>query len=110
VTRFRAAFPQARDYETLPRVAAEPEMPAPDQLAGDQAIDPAGSGANGDRGERQTYLDRLAYALVIKNSATAIRSQFGGGTSRAMQVRDDAIYFKRRIRYWRKQKTQGERS
>jgi DNA segregation ATPase FtsK/SpoIIIE-like protein len=93
VTRFRAAFPQARDYDTLPRGDAAPELPPADALAGDQAID-----------DRRAYLDRLAYALVIKNSATAIRTRFGGGTAGAMQVRDDATYFKQRVRHWRQQK------
>jgi DNA segregation ATPase FtsK/SpoIIIE-like protein len=76
-TRFRAAYPQARDYEALPRLECEPSPPEREQLAGDQTID-----------SWQIDPDRLAYALVIKDSASAIRARFGGGTGKAMQVRD----------------------
>ena len=89
VNRFRAALPADSDYQALPRTEAEPEPPAPERLAGDDALD------------WQIDPDRLAYALVVKNSATAIRQQFGGGTTGAMRVRDYANLPKRRIRYWR---------
>jgi hypothetical protein len=93
INRFRAALPADSDYETLPRTELEPEPPPPDQLAGDATVD------------WQIDPDRLAYALVVKNSATAIRQQFGGGTAGAMRVRDYARLLKRRIRYWRQFKT-----
>lgn len=97
VTRFRAALPSENDYHVLPRTEAEPEPPAPDQLAGDSTI------------EWQIDPDRLAYALVIKNSATAIRQQFGGGTAGAMQVRDYAGLLRKRIKYWRRVKAKEAR-
>jgi hypothetical protein len=90
-TRFRAAYPQERDYETLPRLEHEPALPASDQLAGDQMVD-----------TWQIDPDRLAYALMVKGSATAIRDQFGGGTAKAMQVRDYSQLLKQRIWHWRK--------
>ncbi len=90
-TRFRAAYPQERDYEALPRLETEPALPACDQLAGDRGPD-----------SWQIDPDRLAYALLIKDSATAIRAQFGGGTARAMLVRDYSQLLKKRIRYWHK--------
>jgi hypothetical protein len=88
VTRFRAALPKEEDFATLPQVEVEPEMPQSDQLAGDAAID------------WQIDPDRLAYALVIRNSATAIRQQFGGGTAGAMRVRDYAELLKKRANHW----------
>ena len=89
-TRFRAAWPEERDYEALPRLAQEPAPPETDQLAGDRLVD-----------EWQIDPDRLAYALVVKSSATALRSQFGGGTAKSMLVRDYSQLLKQRIRYWR---------
>jgi DNA segregation ATPase FtsK/SpoIIIE-like protein len=97
VTRFRAALPSENDYHLLPRTEAEPEPPAPDQLAGDSAVD------------WQIDPDRLAYALVIKNSATAIRQQFGGGTASAMQVRDYANLLRKQVKYWRRVKAKEAR-
>jgi hypothetical protein len=90
VTRFRAAFPQESDYAGLPRLPDEPEPPPVEQLAGDTTAD-----------GWQIAPDRLAYALVIKSSATAIRQQFGGGTAGAMQVRDYARLVKKQVKYWR---------
>ena len=46
--------------------------------------------------------DRLAYALVVRDSATAIRGQFGGGTVTARQVRDYAGLLRQRIMHWRR--------
>lgn len=89
-TRFRAAWPEERDYEALPRLESEPDLPEADQLAGDQFID-----------GWQIDPDRLAYALVIKDSANALRAEFGGGTAKARQVRDYSQVLKERIRYWR---------
>ena len=89
-TRFRAAWPEERDYEALPRLESEPDLPAADQLAGDQFID-----------GWQIDPDRLAYALVIKDSANALRAEFGGGMAKARQVRDFSQLLKERIRYWR---------
>jgi hypothetical protein len=100
VTRFRAAWPQESDYTTLPRLEVEPEPPAADQLAGDAAITDGW----------QIDPDRLAYALVVKNSATAIRENFGGGTPGAMKVRDYAKVVKKRIRYWRIIKARKEKA
>jgi hypothetical protein len=94
-TRFRAAYPEARDYESLPRSDSEPAPPASDQLAGDRVIDPW-----------QIEPERLAYALVIKDSASAIRAQFGGGTAKAMLVRDYSRLLKQQLRYWRKVQAQ----
>lgn len=96
-TRFRAAYPQPRDYEALPRLEREPPPPARELLAGDRAID-----------TWQIDPDRLAYALVVKDSATAIRSRFGGGTSKAMQVRDYSQVLKQRLQYWRQTQAEEE--
>ncbi len=90
-TRFRAAYPQKQDYEALPRLETEPALPDRDQLAGDRAFD-----------TWQIDPDRLAYALLIKDSATAIRAQFGGGTAKAMMVRDYSQLLKKRMRHWHK--------
>jgi DNA segregation ATPase FtsK/SpoIIIE-like protein len=90
-TRFRAAWPEERDYEALPRLAQEPTPPDQDELAGDRLVD-----------DWQIDPDRLAYALVVKSSATALRSQFGGGTAKSMLVRDYSQLLKQRIRYWRR--------
>lgn len=90
VTRLRAAWPSEGDYEALPRLAGEPEPPGLDELAGERALE----------GRWQIEPDRLAYALVVKDSATAIRKQFGGGTASAMAVRDYAGQLRGRIRYW----------
>jgi hypothetical protein len=92
-TRFRAAFPEDRDYEHLPRLESEPPPPDRADLVGDQAFE-----------TWQIEPDRLAYALVIKDSASAIRDQFGGGTTRAMQVRDYSQALKARIHHWRQVK------
>jgi hypothetical protein len=92
-TRFRAAYPEARDYEHLPRLESEPPPPDRAELAGDQAFE-----------SWQIEPDRLAYALVIKDSASAIREQFGGGTAKAMQVRDYSQALKARIHHWRQVK------
>ncbi len=99
VTRFRAAWPTEADYLALPQTETEPALPAPDQLAGDAAIESSEQ-------SWQIDPDRLAYALVIKSSATAIREQFGGGTAGAMRVRDYAALLKQRIKYWRRLKAQ----
>jgi DNA segregation ATPase FtsK/SpoIIIE-like protein len=92
-TRFRAAYPEDRDYEHLPRLESEPPPPDRTELAGDRAFE-----------TWQIEPDRLAYALVIKDSASAIREQFGGGTARAMQVRDYSQALKARIHHWRQVK------
>lgn len=91
MTRFRAAFPGSADYDALPRLEREPDLPEAEQLAGDSVLD-----------RWQVDPDRLAYALVVNSSATAIRQQFGGGTTKAMEVRDYSTLLKRRIRYWRR--------
>ena len=91
MTRFRAAFPSEADYDALPRLQQEPDWPEAGQLAGDSALD-----------RWQLDPDRLAYALVVNPSATAIRRQFGGGTPKAMEVRDYAKLLKSRIRHWRR--------
>ncbi len=90
VTRIRAALPEEQDYAALPRLDAEPEPPTIDQLAGDAVLE-----------GWQIDPDRLAYALEIRNSANAIRRQFGGGMDGARQVRDYATILSGRIKYWR---------
>ncbi len=90
VTRFRAALPNPIDYEQLPRIQAEPPMPAQENIAGDSLIVE----------NWQVDPHRLAYALVINNSATAIQKQFGGATQRAMQVRDYARLLNKEADYW----------
>ncbi len=94
VIRFRAALPGAEDFDNLPRFETEPEPPPVELLAGDRAVEAEADGWQIDP-------DRLAYALVMKNSATAIREQFGGGTNGARLVRDYAELLKGRIRHWR---------
>jgi len=94
VTRFRAALPHQLDYELLPRVEVEPALPSADQVAGDGLII-----------ERwQIDPDRLAYAVVMNSSATAIQKQFGGATDRARLIRDYLKVFEARINYWRRVK------
>ena len=93
------AAPAGQIWQIHPHIAVEPAWPARDQLAGDRTFD-----------AWQIDPDRLAYALVIKNSATAIREQFGGGTAGAMRVRDYALLLKQRIKYWRRLKTQEVRA
>lgn len=95
VTRFRAAYPQPGDYDNLPRLAAEPEPPTADQLAGDRIID-----------QWQIDPERLAYALVVRDSANAIQKQFGGKMDKARLVRDYAQLLKKHARHWRKLKAQ----
>jgi hypothetical protein len=87
VTRFRAALPLEADYERLPRLEAAPAMPAGHQVAGDATwqIDP----------------QRLAYALMVRDSATAIQKEFGGATGSAMLVRDYAVHLKRWMRHYK---------
>jgi len=97
VTRFRAALPAAIDYERLPRVDAAPPLPAADQVAGDVTIiEPW-----------QIDPERLAYALVINNSASALRKQFGGSTRQAMTLRDYAVELRRHIDGWMAQRKAG---
>jgi len=106
VTRIRAALPSAQDYANLPRRRVAPAPLRPDQLAGDRAI---AEPANEEDGEPQPWQidpDRLAYALVIRNSATAIRGQFGGGTPGAMQVRDYATALRQMALKWQRVKRQ----
>jgi hypothetical protein len=84
VTRFRAALPQAADYEALPRTADEPEWPVSDHLAGDAAIEE----------NWQIPPKMLVYALTVESSATQIKKHFGGATAKAQLVRDYAIALK----------------
>jgi hypothetical protein len=105
VTRLRAALPSEEDYATLPRQAAAPSPPRADQLAGDRAIDEPADQAHEEDDEAPLWQidpDRLAYALVVRDSATAIRGQFGGGTVTARQVRDYAGLLRQRIMHWRR--------
>jgi hypothetical protein len=108
VTRIRAALPSEQDYANLPRRAAAPVSPRSDQLAGDRAIEkPAADENDGREGIDQPWqIDpaRLAYALLVRSSASAIREQFGGGTTSAMQVRDYAFLLRREITRWRAKK------
>ncbi len=90
VTRLRAALPEARDFADLPRLTIPPEMPAAERLAGDAALT-----------GWQVDPDRLAYALTVRNSANAIRQQFGGGMDSARLVRDYAAQVQDRLHYWR---------
>jgi hypothetical protein len=92
VTRFRAALPQSVDYDNLPRADVAPAQPEPDQVAGDVAII--------EPDQWQIEPDHLAYALIVRNSATGIRTQFGGATAQAMATRDYATELKERINYW----------
>ena len=96
VTRIRAALPTDQDYEALPRLEREPGPLSADRLAGDAAVD-----------KWQVDPDRLAYALTVKNSANAIRQQFGGSTARAIQVREYASLLLDRLRYWQDLSGQG---
>lgn len=96
VTRIRAALPTDQDYEALPRLEREPGPLSADRLAGDAVVD-----------KWQVDPDRLAYALAVKNSANAIRQQFGGSTARAIQVRDYASLLLDRLRYWQDLSEQG---
>jgi len=82
VTRFRAALPQRQDFEVLPFRHAEPEMPESYLFAGDAALEENGW---------QVPPDMLAYALVVKNSATQIQAHFGGSMNKSRVVRDYAI-------------------
>lgn len=91
VTRLRAALPEAQDYDALPRLPAPPPSPAAEQLAGDIALT-----------DWQIDPDRLAYALLVRGSANAIRSQFGGSMDNARQVRDYAALLRQRLGYWLK--------
>lgn len=90
VTRFRAALPRSQDYENLPRMEVEPDLPDAD-MAGDAVI---------RTGQWQVDPDRLAYALTVRDSATAIQRQFGGGMDRARMVRDYAAELRERSKYW----------
>ena len=65
-------------------------LPPSDQLVGDGAL------ANW-----QIDPDRLAYALVVRNSANALRREFGGGMDGARLVRDYAALVQQRLSYWR---------
>lgn len=100
VTRFRAALPGHLDYEALPRAVAAPEPPRSDQLAGDAVIvtpPPI----------QMEQVDQVAYALVVRTSASAIRKQFGGSTDQARQIRDVTVALRQRIDYWVAQKRAG---
>jgi hypothetical protein len=101
VTRLRAALPADSDYAALPRAELPPEPPAPEQVAGDAAIQPINQST-----DQATYPDpdRLAYALVVRRSANALRRQFGGATAEARAVRDYAEALEERIRWWVAQK------
>jgi hypothetical protein len=90
VIRFRAALPEERDFEDLPRLETEPELPDVANMAGDSAI----------REKWQVDPDRLAYALILHDSATAIQKQFGGGMDRARTARDYAVELRQRIQHW----------
>jgi hypothetical protein len=90
VTRLRAALPEEGDYTDLPRLPVAPPMPPSDQLAGDGALT-----------NWQVDPDRLAYALVVRNSANALRREFGGGMDGARLVRDYAALVQQRLIYWR---------
>ncbi len=90
VTRLRAALPDEAAYAMLPRLEGEPPWPQPEQLAGDAALE----------SRRQIDPDRLAYALTVKNSANAIRQEFGGGMTAARVVRDYALLLLERMSYW----------
>jgi hypothetical protein len=78
VARFRAATPLKKDLEALPLQESVPDI-AEDDIAGDAAIQAGGW---------QVQPDMLAYALLVQNSATALRKEFGGATDKAREVRD----------------------
>jgi len=79
VTRFRAALPDERDIDALPRMVAPPAWPELDELAGDAAIE-------GQSWEIPPAM--LAYAMEVSSSATQLQKQFGGAMAKARQVRD----------------------
>ena len=63
-------------------------MPESYLLAGDAAIEENGW---------QVPPDMLAYALVVKDSATKIQSHFGGSMTKARLVRDYASALRRSV-------------
>jgi hypothetical protein len=77
VTRFRAATPLKKDLEALLFKDDVPDVPQ-DDLVGDAAI---------QDGNWQVQPDMLAYSLMVRNSATALRKEFGGATDKARLVR-----------------------
>ncbi len=94
VIRFRAALPEERDFEALPRLEMEPKAPEMTELAGDAAIKTT------NQDQWQVDPERLGYALVKRGSATAIQRKFGGSMDRARQVRDYAVELRRWANYW----------
>jgi hypothetical protein len=96
VTRFRAALPQRQDFEVLPFRHAEPEMPESYLFAGDAALEENGW---------QVPPDMLAYALVVKNSATQIQAHFGGSMNKSRVVRDYAIALRRAVNALQQRRT-----
>lgn len=94
VTRFRAALPDEEDFNSLPRREGKPEPLPDDHLAGDTI-------ATEMCWQLEDLADRLAFAAEVKNSATAIREQFGGSVARAGWVRDLHSKFFERQQYWR---------
>ncbi len=85
VTRFRAALPDDEDYANLPQTDDEPDWPGDDQVAGDRA-------------EWQIPPEQLAYALMVKRSATGLRDQFPIGTDKARMIRDYAAALENAIK------------
>jgi hypothetical protein len=100
VTRFRAAWPTAADYEALPRTEAEPEQPEAEALAGDAAASMCWV--------KEELADRLAYAMVVSPSATQIQKQFKGAMNRAGWVRDLLALVRERSTYWEQASAKGE--
>ena len=97
VVRFRGALVQEVDYEALPRRESAPALPEQAELAGDQVI-------RSGEWSKMVDPDHLAYALTVRDSATAIQKQFGGSMDRARLVRDYALKLRERADYWIKVK------
>lgn len=96
VIRFRGALVQESDFDNLQRSEAPLVTPQPDQQAGDRVIVPGEWVKPG----WQVEPDQVAYALVMRDSATAIQKHFGGGMDRARSVRDYAAELRERTKYW----------
>jgi hypothetical protein len=97
VIRFRVALPAEADYEQLPRVETI-STPGLGEPIGDRVIEP---------GRWQVDPDRLAYALVVRDSATGIQRQFKGSMGQSQLARDYAIEVRSRIQYWIRVRREG---
>lgn len=96
VIRFRVGLVKDDDLGDLPRLATPLTKPEPQYQAGDRAIVPA----EWSRPGWQVEPDHLAYALVVRGSATGIRKNFNIGTDRARLVNDYRTELLERVQYW----------